>query len=75
MSPPLLPIDIFNAPHVTAVPTRYKGILVITFGAGLAVGVSGKMSVLTSNRILGSIQGFLSGFTAVVFSYLDMTAR
>lgn len=55
-------------PHLSAVPTRSKGIQGITFGVGLAAGVTGKLSLLTANHLWGSTSGFLSGFNSVAFS-------
>lgn len=52
---------------LSAVPTRFEVIQGIMFGASLAAGVTGKLSMLTPNRIQGPTPGFLTEFTSIPF--------
>lgn len=54
-------------PHISVV-LRSKEIQDITFGIGLAAGVTGKLSEVKVNLHRGSILSFLSGFISMAFS-------
>lgn len=45
--------------------TRSRGTQGITFGADLATGDVGSLSVLTANHLQGSILDFMSGFNSI----------
>lgn len=60
---------------LSVVQTKFKRIQGITFGAGLAAGVSGRLTVLTANRLRSFTPGLCVQIYFHCFSYSNMTAR